>query len=553
MKKRLFAILISLVICLTFTLTACDKISVQSVEKDPTNQVIVSSADTVKSAAKTLSPFYALSQASKKGRFTININDSEAGDLFSGDLYIDRQNITTASYLKLGLGETGTIDLTLYEDREGIVIGSESLLDGNYGINYQTLRSDLESSGIWDMFGIDSSEFMDTWGEFADALSELYKDTDAAIKGTKDFGDKVANKVKNILNETLPEVKKDKIDIEGESVSAITVTYNITEKTIGDIITAVCNCYKEFLSTDGFGKYVRAYMSAALSISGTDYTVENAIDEMRGEIVESLEDVTFNGTVCFALNPKTADIMNINLSGTETDEFDTKTEYKANIMLGKSLDKSEEYVIDLSDTCDGETNTYMVKIKRSDTENGEFSRIITVNTNNGDAENIAFECGFVLERSDNTFKLYVLEDGSKTEISGTMTYSETEIDMTFDGLKKDGEVSEMPKIKLEVRAGDDVPAKPESLNILKLDTEELQTFISNVYTNIAPYFFPIGYSDENLYDYDYDYDLSDLYSPEYEEYQAIIDYSETYDYDGDGDCGDEDDYTAWEFLNSYFV
>lgn len=101
------------------------------------------------------------------------------------------------------------------------------------------------------MFGIDSSEFMDTWGEFADALSELYKDTDAAIKGTKDFGDKVANKVKNILNETLPEVKKDKIDIEGESVSAITVTYNITEKTIGDIITAVCNCYKEFLSIDG--------------------------------------------------------------------------------------------------------------------------------------------------------------------------------------------------------------------------------------------------------------------------------------------------------------
>lgn len=84
--------------------------------------------------------------------------------------------------------KTGTIDLTLYEDREGIVIGSESLLDGNYGINYQTLRSDLESSGIWDMFGIDSSEFMDTWGEFADALSELYKDTDAAIKGTKDFG-----------------------------------------------------------------------------------------------------------------------------------------------------------------------------------------------------------------------------------------------------------------------------------------------------------------------------------------------------------------------------
>ena len=61
---------------------------------------------------------------------------------------------------------------------------------------------------------------------------------------------------------------------------------------------------------------------------------------MRGEIVESLEDVTFNGTVCFALNPKTADIMNINLSGTETDEFDTKTEYKANIMLGKSPDKS---------------------------------------------------------------------------------------------------------------------------------------------------------------------------------------------------------------------
>ena len=73
----------------------------------------------------------------------------------------------------------------------------------------------------------------------------------------------------------------------------------------------------------------------------------------------------------------------------------------------------EEYVIDLSDTCDGETNTYMVKIKRSDTENGEFSRIITVNTNNGDAENIAFECGFVLERSDNTFKLYVLEDDPK--------------------------------------------------------------------------------------------------------------------------------------------
>lgn len=66
MKKRLFAILISLIICLTFTLTACDKISVQSVDKDPTNQVIVSSADTVKSAAKTLSPFYALSQASKK-------------------------------------------------------------------------------------------------------------------------------------------------------------------------------------------------------------------------------------------------------------------------------------------------------------------------------------------------------------------------------------------------------------------------------------------------------------------------------------------------------
>ena len=30
-------------------------------------------------------------------------------------------------------------------------------------------------------------------------------------------------------------------------------------------------------------------------------------------------------------------------------------------------------------------------------------------------------------------------------------------------------------------------------------------------------------------------------------------FSETYDYDGDGDCGDEDDYNTWEILNSYLV
>lgn len=50
-----------------------------------------------------------------------------------------------------------------------------------------------------------------------------------------------------------------------------------------------------------------------------------------------------------------------------------------------------------------------------------------------------------------------------------------------------------------------------------------------------------------------DYDFFDSYTQEDEEYQAINNFSETYDYDGDGDCGDEDDYNTWEILNSYLV
>ncbi len=548
MKKRLFSILISLAMCLTFTLTACDKIGVKSVERDPTEQVMVSSADTVKRAANTVSPLHSISKALEKGRFTVSAGDSEIGDLFSGDFYIDGQNFTAASYFKFGLGETGTADLTLYGDKEGFIVGSDSILGGNYGIDFQTLRSDLEASGIWDMLGMDSSEFMDTWGEFADALTELYKDADSTVKSLEDLINSIIDDVKNILNETSPAVKKDMIDIFGESVSAITVTYNITEQTVGDIITAVCDCYEEFLSTDGLGEYYRTYISAILSASDADVTIESAFDEMRGGIAEAIENISFNGTVCFALNPKTADIMNINLNAAETDEFDTQTEYIANVTLGKSPDKSEEYVIDLSETGDAETVTSVIKIKRTDDENGEFSRIITVNTNDGQTGDIVHEYGFVLNRGDNTYRLYASGDGSETEINGTMTYSETEIDMTVDGFKKDGEVSELPKIKLEVRAGEDISAKPESVNILTLDSEGLQTLISKIYMNIAPYF---PQSDYTGADYD-DNDLSDLYSEE-GEFQAIINFSETYDYDGDGDCGDEDDYTAWEILNSYFV
>lgn len=553
MKKRVFAIIMSLAMCLTLTLTACDKVGVKSVEKDPTGQVMLSSSDTAKSAAKTLSPFSALSKALEKGRFTVNVSDSEIGELFSGDFYIDGQNVISASYLKLGLGESGTVDLTLYEDKEEMIVGSDSILGGNYSFNFQTLRSDLEPSGIWEMIGLNSSDFMDTWGEFADAVSELFKDTDAAKKSLEDLGDNIINKVKNILNETSPAVKKENIDISGESVSAITVTYNITEKTVSDILTAVCDCYEDFLSADGYGKYFRAYLSAVLSASESDVTIDSVISEMRQGISEAFEDTAFSGAVSFALNPKTADVMNISLNGTGTDEFDTQTEIKANIMLGKNPEKSEEYVIDLSQTSDGETKASVIKLKRTDSKNGEFSRIITVNNNDAQTGDSAQEYGFILNRGDNTYKLYSSDGTSESEIGGTMTYSETEIDISVDSLKKDGEAVELPVIKIEVRAGEDVPAKPESVNFLTLDAEGLQTLISNVYMNAAPYI--TGLFPQNDYtgeEYG-DYDFFDSYTQEDEEYQAINNFSETYDYDGDGDCGDEDDYNTWEILNSYLV
>lgn len=532
-QRRIGIAILSMLISCAMLFTACDKLSVKDVEKDPAEQLFQSTKTTATTVVNTCSPVEPLKKSLDKGTLSVELDNDEIGKI-AVKLQMDAENAKSAASLSADVdGES--LSLNVYAQDNKLAIESEELFDGAYGVDLATLSDDLKDSALLDLMGVTYEELEEYIGDLLEEIENFTSGTGEAEKKMNESLKELKDAIKKKLNSTeISVVVNDETD-----VKAIVVTYAFDGETLYDIFEIIVDWYRDYI-TDVPDVYGRLY---DVDLDELDETLQQLLDSMKASLDESDLDITLK----IALNPKTADIMraDFTMEGVVDGEEGKITAF---IDLGKNPEKSEKWTAELVSEGDDEKIEMSAEITRIDNDE-TFTRAIELSyKEDGETEKLIAE--FEHDKADKSYKASAEVDGGKVEIKGDLEYTEDSFAMTVDSIEVDGEKTEIG-LKITAKAEADVPEMPEFENIFKLDSGKLEDLMLEIEENgsaLAGMFgsssadaaYPnYGYDDEYSDDYgwdDTDYDLAGIYKA----------FNEDYDYDLDGDVGDADDLAEFE-------
>ena len=495
MKKRKTAkfTLLVMLLCIVFFITSCDNnpgseekkdtteqltsvdnLSVAEVENDPTGQVFTSAKETysaLQSNIPLVSTFY---EAAKKGVFELSVLTDDEGS-FNGKFYIDSAANTGALLANFdAYGEK--FDAAINYTDKAIAFSCDKLLGKNiYGINLETFDTDIKNSKIWGLLGITYEDIQSQIDSLTNALNSLSENSEAGEKTQQAFSD-FEIYIKDFLNKKVTSVEKRNVKVANEDVSSITVKYTLDKEALQEYMNKVLTLYQDIIANQ-----ISTLMIQNCSATELDSTFEELKDEINKLISESDKcEVIFE----ISFNVETGDIMLILFDlDILYKEYSAKIKFKAD--FGKIAEESPEWNFGISLYDNNEISNIDIKLSRQNSEptyestflikfDGEEFSSLTENE---------LEFGIKNNKEENTFKLFFNLGENNMELSGTLLYTETTLDLTIDDITvSDEDIPEGLCIKLFVKAGEEVPEMPEYKNILTLSEEEIITVFQNIIT-----------------------------------------------------------------------
>ncbi len=528
-KRSISVILTAVLLCMAILMTSCDALSVKKVEEDPTEQLMSSTSSTATNVVNSISPLDPVKAALKKGLFEISYSNDEIGNI-SNRFYIDAEAKKAADIASVELmGEK--IDLGIYGADSKLAVSSSLLGDSAYGFDFTTLAEDAKNSEFWALVGTTYSEAEAQIGDLLDSLSGFSEKEDEIKKSLEDL----KKEVKKILNKTDVSVSKDKVSVGGEDVKAILINYEFGKDTVNEIAGLVIDWYADFM---------KAY-TEMLPAGSSDIDLDPA--EMKSSLADILDEVdNLKFKLSFALNVKSADIMLFEGEMTgESDEGKAKAE--VTVDFGKNPAESDSFDAKMKLTdVDGQEISAKATVKRTN-DKDSFERKISLSAES-DGESHSLEIGFKHDKESKNFSFCYTMDDEKAEVNGTLEYSDNDLSLVVEKIIINGEETVLG-IKLFVKAGEEVPAMPDFKNLATMSKDDYTALGESVQQNVLPILNALGIpglgssGGHHTINPDYDYDDEDPYD-------IYRNFDNTYDYDEDGDTGDDDDYAVWEYMNS---
>ena len=574
--KRVFALLIALVMCVSLVLSSCDKLKKKDIEEDPVGKVAEGARASAEVLSSGLTPLDPIIAAKDKGVVSFTFDNGELGVKVEGKNAYDVAAKRFSGDYSLSAED---VDLSLGVDvsKTEIAVSVPELSDKTYGVDLTTLAEKIRDSGLAKVLDLDD----DAIEAIESATAYLTGDGAATLVSAYD---KIKSDLKARVNEAEHTVEKKEVTVGGETVKAYEVIFKLTKTDISDLLGIVKTDAKLFEGVlDTLGKY------AILPVEDGDGSVIDAlcdqIDDARTELAKDGNDAS--AVLTFNLSPATGELISLALSG-ETKSGDDVDKYDFSLDLGAEPSKSEKITGSASMTSawEGETSVSGVNfaVDRANSD-AKFERTLTLEyteTFDDVTDVLKYTVGFTNDKAAQTYNATVdsefsytygdTEDSTKATLSaeGTLDYTETTLSATVGGMKfeEDGdEVFSVGDIGLTVSlsAGEEIGAMPEYTDVLSLGFEEIMDLyielqdkaddLSDIGEKVSEFGeslpfsedgfdFDLGFDFGSLFGGDGDGDENDLYYPD-EVISLYNGFDEKFDYNADGKV-DGDDRDEWD-------
>lgn len=446
MKKILSLVLVlSMLLAMAFTFTACDDLSVDDVKNDPIDALSTAGE---KAFGAFFSDDYGMddivSDAAKEGSIDIYFaqeallgkGNSIAATLYAGE----KQALNLTAKME---GETYAGDI--FMDDKGVIVSIPSLIgDTAVGVFYETFEKNFKGSVMAQMMDIDT--------QTADILMQAIKTAKESYEASLLEASEQLEKAKEDVNAFLALMNPTYTEGAANSEPCAVITYSLTNKTFRDIVTKALESIPEGDMKDQI-------------VSELNF---DAIDEM----------MTINGTIKVNLALSDARLVDftIDLALTEKESNDTVA-FTAGLTFTES-----EITLSGESTADDENIAFNVSLKKTSENNLTIYALNASATEDGKTESYDNILTYSYDHATKTFTLKVDADGSALSLKGNVITSKNSATIALTQIKADSVILELD-LKITFNAKATAPQAPVSakdiVTMTEADWEALGTAIEN--------------------------------------------------------------------------
>ena len=435
MKKNLILIMLSIVLSVCF-LCSCNNTketkdgtktedTVKSkefneIKKNPTEEIVNSVSSSIESICSENAVLNTVIPTLQKGTVSVNFPYEETN--VDVTIYNDSEARKDAILFASDAG-TPIPNFGVYANKSELLIKCESLLgETAYGVDFETLYTDLSNWTVLGEFGVNFEEFDSEYGEQVKALFDFIANPPKSDEFNNEEYDKLVKKLDECV------IKVDSVEI--DAVKAVVVTYNLKTEDINEIVDVVFVQAKQYFSkfVPDFDKYSEEFTAEKIFENNgiKDFTVSLSVylNEKNKDIMKAEANIKYIKTPY--TNSQTGAM------GPSPNEVPYK--YSVTCDFEKGLKKTDKYEFVLLETKfagteDEESTIISATITESDSKDKlEYKMVITGGEN-------TIESSLLINKENKTFEFTGNEDSDIKSISGTYSIDNQSLTVILDSIK----------------------------------------------------------------------------------------------------------------------
>lgn len=447
--------------------------------EDPNDQVANAIGKTMAALIDTDAIGSLLAEVVNGGKITV-----EAADMIENVLYMDVLGNRYADILTINVREE--IEVGVYLDENQLVVSAPALLgDEAYGIDFDTLETDLENCELWALMGTTYEEFQ----------SQAGINLDAAFDALEKYMDAVSN-MGSSMEESLKDVEVTReeatVTINGETVNAVNVKYHLTSDDVQSFMSAYLDEMEN--SMDAMKE---SFADVLTGVDMDEIMGDMDIDTMRQEMDDVFATLELEGDLVVSINPDTQYIMSvsIDIAGTADGE---EGKIDMDLVLGVDPTNSDKYSFTMFVEADGERSGITADVVFA-SEGSVDTTTLTINEIYNDETTTVATAELTYDSSNGEYKLVLTDEWETISIDGVYLVTADKLEFSVETVTdayEGEEYTETIGLRLCIESIDksEIPDMPSMKNVLKLTQDEWTDLLSKFQTAE-----PDDYYDEDIY------------------------------------------------------
>lgn len=394
------------------------------------------------------------------GKITITV-----GDMVENVLYINSDAGKFADELYLNI-DGQEIKASLFGDNGELALSIPALLgDTAYGINLNTLVSDLESSPIWSMLGMSYQDFVTMSGIDLGEVMDSLENVTGSLEGIGTLLDEILSNIDVTTTEG-------KVTVNGTEVDATIITYSFDEQDVLKMANAALDGVKE-MAEDMVNELAG---SLGDYIDVDEILGEMDFEDLKAEMQDAFEEVELDFSLSMNINASTGYLMSVNGEMAGVIDGDEGRVY-LDLVLGVDPSASDKYTFEVGAEGDVHKSGLRAVIER-DLDSTVQVTTLTVSAFEDDEEYEMMTGSLEYNTSTHDFELVAEASGEELVVTGSFQSTDDLFELGIDSVEVAGDETVVDLlIRIEAINGSQIPDMPSYKNILKLTAEEIEELV----------------------------------------------------------------------------